>query len=79
MCIRDSNPTTGTIYLKDSDYLPNTFLVVVKDYLGKNVVQQRVIRSAIMPIRMDQLNTGLFVLNIYTDYGVVNKKILLVK
>ena len=73
------NPTTGMIYLKDNDYLSNTFQIVVKDYLGKSVYEQQVVRSAVMPIEIQGINAGLYLLNIYTDYGVASKKVLVIK
>jgi len=51
----------------------------VKDYLGKSVYEQQVTRSAVMPIDIQQLNAGLFLMNIYTDYGVVSKRVLVVR
>jgi len=73
------NPTTGMIYLEDNDYLPNSFRIVVKDYLGKTVYEQQVSRSGIMPIEFQHTNPGLYLLNIHTDYGVFSKKVLVVK
>ena len=73
------NPTTGIIYLKDNDYLSNSFQIVVKDHLGKTVIEHQITRSSVMMINFQPFHTGLFLLQIYTDYGVISKKVLVVK
>jgi len=72
-------PTNGSLYLEENEYLPNSFQLEVVDYLGQKVHQQQLNKQTIMTIDIQHLNTGLFLLQIPTDYGVISKRIIVVK
>ena len=73
------NPSNGTLYLADNEYVERTFKIEIKDYLGKTLSQQWMHKNEIMPIDISQMNTGLLLISIHTEYGVLNNRVVLVR
>ena len=73
MCIRDR------LYLEHKEQLTKGTKIEVIDSFGRLVLQKVTTQNDLIPIDVQKLNSGLLIVRITTEQGIVSKKVVLAK
>ena len=73
------NPTNGLINIEHNGTLSKGATIEVIDAFGKLVLQDMREGSNLLPIDVQQLHSGLLIVRITTEQGIISKRVVLVK